>query len=53
MLKMELPGNRKRGRNTRRRMDAAREDMAVAKVTEQTSEHMNEWRWTIRCVDDT
>ena len=32
MLRMELPGKRKRGRPKRRYMYAVREDMAVAEV---------------------
>ena len=35
MLRMELPGMRKRGRSKRRYMDAVREDMAVVGVTEE------------------
>ena len=43
----ELPGKRKRERPKRRFMDAVREDMAVAEVTEHDSENRTEWRWNI------
>ena len=45
MLRMELPGTRKRGRPKRRFMDAVREDMAVVEVTEEHAEDGTEWRW--------
>ena len=35
MLRMELPGKRKRGRPKRRFMDVAKEDMAEVEVTEE------------------
>ena len=35
MLRIELPGKRKRGRPNRRFMDAVRKNMAVVKVTEE------------------
>ena len=35
MRRMELPGKRKQGRPKRRFMDAVREDMAEAEVTEE------------------
>ena len=38
MLRMELPGKRKRGTPKRRFMDAVREDMAVVEVTEKDAE---------------
>ena len=38
MLRMELPGNGKRGRPKRRFMDAVREDMAVVEVTEEDAD---------------
>ena len=34
MLRMELPGRRKRGRPKRRYMDVVKEDMRMADVTE-------------------
>ena len=45
MLRMILPGKRKRGRPKRMFMDAAREDMAVAELTEEDAEDRTEWRW--------
>ena len=51
MLRMELPGKRKRGRTTRRFMDAAREDMAEVEVTEEDTDYRIAWRWNIRCGD--
>ena len=44
---MELPGKSERGRPKRRFMDAAREDLAVAEVTDEDAEDRTEWRWTI------
>ena len=38
MLRMELPGKRKRGRPKRRFMDVVKEDMAVVEVTEEDTE---------------
>ena len=35
MLRMDLPGNRKRGRPKRRFMDVVREDMAVVVVRQE------------------
>ena len=35
MLRMELPGKRKRGRPKRRFMDVVKEDMAEVEVTEE------------------
>ena len=35
MLRMELPGKRKRGRPRMRLMDAEREDMEVVEMTEE------------------
>ena len=51
MLRMELPGKRKRGRRKRRYMDAVREDMAVVEVMEEDAEYRTEWIWEIRCGD--
>ena len=51
MLRMELPGKRKQGRPKRRFLDAVREDIAVAEVTEEDAEDMTEWRLKIRCGD--
>ena len=51
MLRMELPGKRKRGRPKRRFMDVVKENMAEVDVTEEDTEDMNNWRWKIRCGD--
>ena len=51
MLRMELPGKRKRGRPKGRFMDAVKEDMAVVEVTEEDTEDRNKWRWKICCGD--
>ena len=44
MLRMELPGKRKRGMPKRRFMDAVRKDMLVAEVTIEDAQYMIEWR---------
>ena len=51
MLRMELPGKRKRGRPNWLFMNAVREDMAAVEVTEEDAEVRNKWRWKIRCGD--
>ena len=51
MLRMELPGKRKRGRPKRRFMDVVKEDMAEVEVTEEDTEDRNHWRRKIRCGD--
>ena len=51
MLRMELPGKRKWGRPKRRCMDVLKEDMTEVKVTEEDTEHRNNWKWKIRCGD--
>ena len=51
MLRMELPGRRKRGRPKRRFMDAVKEDMRVAGVTDDVVWDRLEWRRKIRCGD--
>ena len=48
MLRMELPGKRKRGRPKRRFMDVVKEDMAEVEVTEEDTEVRNNWRRKIR-----
>ena len=48
MLRVELPGKRKRGRPTKRYMDVVKEDMAEVEVTEKDTEDRNNWRWKIR-----
>ena len=49
MLRMELPGKRKRGRPKRRFMDVVKEDMAEVEVTKEDTEDRNNWRWKLRC----
>ncbi|XP_051790978.1 uncharacterized protein LOC127529870 [Erpetoichthys calabaricus] len=51
MLRIELPGKRKRGRPKRRFMDVVREDMQVMGVTEQNTEDRKIWKKMIRCGD--
>ena len=51
MLRMELPGKRKRGRTKRRYMDGVRVDMAVVEVMEEDAEDRTEWRLKIRYDD--
>ena len=49
MLRLELPGKRKRGRPKRRFRDVVKEDMA--EFEEDDIEDRNNWRWKISCVD--
>ena len=51
MLRMELPGKRKRGRPKRRFMDVVKEDMAEVEVTEDDTVDRRNWRKKIRCGD--
>ena len=51
MLRMELPGRRKRGRPKRRFTDVPKEDMAEVEETEEDTEVRNNWRRKIRCGD--
>ena len=51
MLRMELPGKRKRGRPKRRFIDVVKEDMVEVEVTEEDTEDRNNWRSKIRCGD--
>ena len=51
MLRMELPGKRKRGRPKSRFMDVVKEDMAEVEVTEEDTVDRNNWRRKIRCGD--
>ena len=44
ILRMELPGKRKQERPKRRFMDAVRQDMAGAEVTEEDKKDRTEWR---------
>ena len=48
MLRMELPGKRKRGRPKMGFMDVVREGMAAVDVTEEDTEVKTEWRWKSR-----
>ena len=51
MLRMELPGKRKRGRPKRRFMDVVKEDMAEVEVKEEDADDRSNWRLKIRCGD--
>ena len=51
MLRIELPGKRKRGRPKRRFMDVVKEDMAEVEVTEKDTVDRNNWRRKISCRD--
>ena len=51
MLRMELPGKRKRGRPKRRFMDVVKEDMTEVEVTEKDTVDRRNWRKKIRCGD--
>ena len=51
MLRMELPGKRKRERPKRRFMDVVKEVMAEVEVTEEGTVDRNNWRRKIRCGD--
>ena len=51
MLRMELPGKRKRGRPKRRFMEVVKEDIAEVEVTEEDTEDRTNWKWKIRCRD--
>ena len=51
MLRMELPGEGKRGRPKRQFMDVVRVDMAVVEVTEKGADDRTNWRRKIRCED--
>ena len=51
MLRMELPGKRKRGRPKRMFMDVVKEDMTEVEVTEEDTFDRNNWRRKIRWVD--
>ena len=48
MLRVELPGKRKRGRPKRMFMDVVKEDMAEVEVREEDIEDRINWRWKIR-----
>ena len=51
MMKMELPGKRKRGRPKRRFMEMVREDMQVVGTTEGDAEDRKRWKQMLRCGD--
>ena len=49
MMKMELPGKRRRGRPKRRFLDVVKEDMGKVGAKETDVEDRNMWRMMIRC----
>ena len=49
MMKMELPGKRKRGRPKKRFLDAVKEDMREVGVKETDVKDRKMWRMMIRC----
>ena len=49
MIKMELPGKRRRGRPKRRFLDVVKEDMKEVGVKEMDIENRKMWRMMIRC----
>ena len=51
MLRMEVPGKRKRGRPERRFLGVVKEDMTEGEVTAEATEDRKDWRWKIRCGD--
>ena len=51
MLRMELPGKRRRGRPKRRFTGAVIERMAGFEVTEEDAEGRTDCRWRIHCGD--
>ena len=51
MLRMELPGKRKRERPERMFMDVVKEDMAEVEVTGEYTVDRRNWRKKIRCGD--
>ncbi|KAF7646842.1 hypothetical protein LDENG_00181660 [Lucifuga dentata] len=51
MLRLELPGRKRRGRPKRRFMDVVKEDMKLVGVREEEAEDRVRWRQMIRCGD--
>ena len=51
VLRMELPGKRKRGRPKRSFMDVVKQDIAEVEVTEEDTVDRNNWRRKIRSGD--
>ena len=49
MLRVELPGDRKRRMPERRYVDAVSKHMALVEVMEDDAEDRTKWRWKIRC----
>ena len=49
MMKIELPGKRKRGRSKRRFLDVVKEDMGEVGAKETDVEDRKMWRMMIRC----
>ena len=51
MLKMELPGRRRRGRPKRRYLDTVREDMRAVGLTEEDAGDRVRWKQMFCCGD--
>ena len=51
VLRMRLPGKRRRGRPKRRYMDAVKEDMEEVGAVEEDAEDRMRWKRLIRCGD--
>ena len=51
MLRLEVPGKRRRGRPKKKFIDVVREDMWVACVTEQGARDRVKWRKMFCCGD--
>ena len=51
MLRMPVPGKRKRGRPKRRYMDMIKEDMQLVGVSEKDAANRTKWRNLICCGD--
>ena len=51
MLKMDLPGRRRRGRPKRTYIGVVKEDMTVVGLTEEDAKDRKRWRRRIRCGD--
>ena len=51
MMRVEIPGKRRRGRPHRRWIDNLKEDMKKAGVSEEEAEDRVRWRTATRCCD--
>ena len=51
MLRMGLPGERKRGRPKKRFLDAVKEDMKVVGLTEEDARDRVKWKRMFCCGD--